>query len=147
MFDSSFRHGVSSFRHVVSAYKYSLSIRCFLTSTRRIASSIRRLVLFVVSSCRFDSSTQRGYNSSYITWIVYLILCIYTWRIYYGTGYLVTLHLRYLTFPLNWSVYCKELIKWLLLLVVITTRYKGGSTFTSKLVERWRSCGEFCKTP
>ena len=62
MFDSSFRHGVSSFRHVVSAYKYSLSIRCFLTSTRRIASSIRRLVSFVVSSCRFDSSTQRGYS-------------------------------------------------------------------------------------
>ena len=53
-----------------------------------------------------------------------------------GTGYLGT-HLNrvlyilarassYLTFSRNWSVDCKVLIKWLLLLVMITTRYKGG---------------------
>ena len=89
---SSFRYGisscrivVSSFRHVVSSFRYGVSwFRHTDTprSIRRIVSSIRRLVSFVVSPFlrfvmsfrrfvmsfrRFDSSTQRGYNSKYIT--------------------------------------------------------------------------------
>ena len=94
---SLWRFVVSSFRHVASSFCYGVSSFRHADFWSRLgelpvrfvgwsAVSFRRFVVsscrFVMSFRRFDSSTQRGYNSTYITWSVYLTPCTYTWRIY-----------------------------------------------------------------
>ena len=84
MFDSSFRYGDLSFRRFVMSFRrFVMAFRCFGTpisevdsANYQLDSSAGLLCRFVMSFRRFvmtfrirrfDSSTQRGYNSTYIT--------------------------------------------------------------------------------
>ena len=94
----SFRHVVWSFCYGVSSSRHAdfwswlgqLPVRLvgwsplsfhrfgrFVMSFHRFVMSFRR---FVMAFRRFDSFTQRGHNSTYITWSVYLIPCTYYGR-------------------------------------------------------------------